>query len=197
MTGVGPYFPLNELADPGRLPFGEVLDEVLQHIWIANPSFDDATGEGVVEVLVDQPVEVPIPGVPALTLALGNQPGGVNAELRARFFPAPSFTVELPLTLRVDGSVLRPLKPDTIDPDPERKTLDITLGSVRVGYDLDGGFILDLPGGLTLPRCMIGTTGVILSATNVRWLWPGAANIPAGTAACSSTARRSNSPACR
>ena len=178
MTG-GPYFPLDELADAGRLPFGELLDEVLQHIWIANPGYDEVTDQGMVEVLIDEPVEVPVPGVPALTLALGDQPGGVNAELRARFLPSLAFTVELPLTLRVDGSVLRPLKPGTHEPDPGRKTLDITLGSVRVGYDADGGFILDTPGGLTLPRCMIGTTGVILSASDVRWLTPGSPNLPA------------------
>jgi hypothetical protein len=174
----GPFFPLDELAEAGSLPFGELLDEVLGHIWVGGPSYDASTDEGVVEVLVDQAVEVPVPGVPALALALGDQPGGVNAELRVRFEPSVSFTAELPLTLRVDGSVLRPLKPGTKDPDPDRKTLDITLGSVRVGYGLDGGFLLDIPKGLTLPRCMIGTTGVILSATNVRWLTPASTNLP-------------------
>ncbi|WP_066376323.1 hypothetical protein [Herbidospora mongoliensis] len=174
------YFPLDELAQPHRLPFGELLDELLQHIWITNPAFDPETQEGVIGVLVDQAVEAPVPGVPALTLALGDQQGGVNAEVRIRVSPTPSVTAELPLTLRIDGSVLRPLKPGTDESDPDRKTLDITLGSVRVGYDADGGFILDLPGGFSLPRCMIGTSGVILSASNVRWLRPGAAERPSG-----------------
>ena len=39
-----------------------------------------------------------MPGVPALTLALGSQAGGVKAELRERFAPSMRFTVELPLT---------------------------------------------------------------------------------------------------
>jgi hypothetical protein len=180
MSGPHVYYPLDEIVDPGMLPFGDLLDEVLAHIWIANPSYDPATTQGVVDVLVDKAVEIPVPGVSALTLALGDQVGAVDATLRARFTPAPAFSVEVPLTLRVDSSVLRPMKgPTGDDVDPDRATLDITLGVVRVGFDADGGFILDLPAGLTLPRCMIGSTGVIVSAKNVRWLYPGAPNLPA------------------
>ena len=178
MTAPTMYFPLDELADVGSLPFGDVLDEVLEHIWIANPGFDSTTGEGSIEVLIDKAVEVPVPGISALTLALGDQPGGVNATLQARFTPSVSFTIELPLTLRVASDVLRPMKPGSDEVEPDTP-LNITLGSVRVGYDGEGGFILDLPGGLTFPRCMIASSGVVLSATDVRWLTPSSPNLPA------------------
>lgn len=174
----GPYYPLDELAEPASLPFGELLDEVLAHVWIATPSYDVAMQEGVIDILVDQPLEVQVPGIPALTLALGDKAHAVNAEVRVRFAPAMSITVELPITLRVDASVLRPLKEGTDDPDPDKATLDVKLGSLRVGYSFEGTFILDLPGGLTLPRCMIGSTGVILAAGDVRWLTPESPKLP-------------------
>jgi hypothetical protein len=179
MSSTHAYYPLAELAERGRLPLGDLLDEILPHIWITLPAYDTARDEVSIEVFIDQPVGFKVPGIPVLELALGSVAGGVNAILRSRRTPTTSISIELPLTLRVDAEILRPLQPNSVKPDLTRKTLDISLGSARVGFDVDGHFILDVIGGITLPRCMIGTTGVILSATNVRWLTPNAFNLPA------------------
>lgn len=173
------YFPLSEIAGRGGLPFGDLLDEVQEHIWISLPESDRAASETRIEVFVDQPVGFRVPGIPALELALGSVTGGLNATLRVRHAPVGGVRIELPLALRIDADVLRPLQPNSVKPDLTRKTLDISLGSARVGFDLDGYFTLDVTGGITLPRCMIGSTGVILSATNVRWLTPNASSLPA------------------
>ncbi|HWO19262.1 MAG TPA: hypothetical protein VNO30_10815 [Kofleriaceae bacterium] len=178
MTSPEAFFPLHELADPGRLPFGDFLDDVVKHLWITPPSFDNVTNEGVIGVFVDEEVSFTIPGIPAIELALGSIPGGVDVEIRVRFHPTAGVALELPLTLRVDAEVLRPLKDGTDDPDLAKKTLDIKLGSVRVGFDVEGNFTLDMPSGITLPRCMVGSTGVILSASDIRWLVPGAVGSP-------------------
>ena len=172
MTDAQAYFPLAELADVGGLPFGDILDNILTHIWITEPLLDTTTNEGVVGVFVDQAVSFKIPGIPSLELALGYMPGGVNADVRARFQPKPHIGIELPLTLRVDAAVLRPLKTGTNEPDLDKKTLDIKLGSVRIGFDTDGNFTLDAPTGITLPRCMISSTGVILEVGKLSWLTP-------------------------
>ncbi len=173
------YFPLNEVANIRKFPLGDILDDsVLKHIWITGPWLDTTTGEGVVGVLVNEAISFRYPGIPWLELALGSQLGAVNADIRAHFQPKPHFDIELPLTLRVDGTVLKPLKAGTDQPDTGKKTLDIELGRVRIGIDIDGNFTLDIPSGLTLPRCIIGSTGVILSATNVRWLSPASSSLP-------------------
>jgi hypothetical protein len=179
MSGAHAYYQLAALAERRRLPLGDLLDEILPHIWITLPAYDAACDETNIEVLVDQPVGIKVPGIPALELALGSVAGGVNATLRARHAPTAGISIEMPLTLRVAADVLRPLQPNSIKPDLTRKTLDISLGSARVGFDLDGHFLLDVTGGITLPRCMIGSTGVILSANNVRWLTPNAPSLPA------------------
>lgn len=166
------YFPLNELADRGQLPLGEMLDDVMEHVWLANPEFDEAANEGVLGVFLDQEIAVTLPGIPAVQVALGSAAGGVDFEIRARL-TAPIFIgLEIPLTLRVDGEILRPLKPGTNDPDPARKHLDISLGTVKVGFDGDGNFTLDVPAGISVPRCMIGSTGVILEIGALRWITP-------------------------
>lgn len=177
------YFPLDELAEAGQFPLGDLIDDVFEHIWITRPSFDETVNEGVIGVFVDQPISFKIPGIPALELALGSMPGGVNADIRARFLPVPHIGIELPLTLRVDASILRPLKAGTNEPDLEKKSLDVALDSVRIGFDTDGHFTIDFPTGVTLPRCMIGSTGVILSVSDVRWLTPNSADLPATTPA--------------
>ncbi|KRH99720.1 hypothetical protein [Curvibacter sp. PAE-UM] len=179
MTSSKIYFPLDDLTKGGQLPLGDLLDEVLDHIWITSPGFDETTREGVIGVFIDQALSFKVPGIPALELALGSMPGGVNADIRARFLPVPRIGIELPLTLRVDASILRPLKAGTKEPDLEKKTLDVALGSVRIGFDTDGNFTIDMPTGITFPRCMIGSTGVILSVSDLRWLTPDATDLPA------------------
>jgi hypothetical protein len=176
MSSTDAYFPLSELADPEQLPFGDFLDDILKHLWITVFSYDETANEGVIGLLVDQDVSFTIPGVPAVTLALGSTPESVNARIRVRLTQDRGASIALPLTLRVGADVLQPVQPTSQEPDLSKKTLDISLGTVEVGFDADGNFTLDLPTGLTLPRCLIGSTGVIVSATNVQWLTPNSPN---------------------
>ena len=87
MTDPHVYHPLSDLAEPGRLPLGDLLDEVLEHVWLAAPDYDAATNEGIIGVLVDQEIAVSLPGVSAVQLALGSAAGEVDFELRARLAP--------------------------------------------------------------------------------------------------------------
>ena len=185
MTDARVYHPLSELASPGRLPIGDLLDDVLDHIWIAYPSYDATTNEGVIGLFINEEVAAPVPGISALTLAIGSVPGGVNFDIRARVQPVPFIGVTVPLTLRVDADILQPLKPGTNDPDLAKKSLDIALGSVDVGFDTEGNVTFDVPTGISVPRCMIGTSGVILQIGRLQWITPGtpAASRPPNTQA--------------
>jgi hypothetical protein len=176
----GPYFPLNELAEPGGLPLGDILDDVLDHFWITRPGYDASTSEGLVGVFVDQPVSLPVPGLSSVQLAIGGG-SGIEAEIRARFMPQPSMSVELPLVLRIDAEVLRPLKPGTKEPDLESDWLDITLGTAKLSLDTDGNIDLQWTGAVSVPRCMVGTTGVLLEIGKLQWVTPATQNKPPKT----------------
>ena len=166
------YFPLNELADPGRLPIGDLLDDVLKHIWLAPPQYDAAANQGLIGVFVDQDIAVSLPGISSVQLALGSGPQGVDFDIRVSLPPALSFGIEVPLTLRVGADILRPLKTGTKEPDPAAEFLDIALGTVKAGVDKDGHLSFDVPGNVSVPPCMLGSSGVILKIGSLRWLTP-------------------------
>lgn len=180
MSTDGVFLPLDELTFPGNLPIGSLLDDVLQHIWITAPSYDVANDQSLIDVFVDQPIALKLPGADWLELAIGSISGGVNATLGVRFTP-PGISIELPLTLRVSAEYLKPMKAGSNEIDTDKKTLDIVLGTVRVSLDADGHFAVDSPAGLSFPRCMIGSSGIILSIGSARWLTPASANLPPET----------------
>jgi hypothetical protein len=180
------YSPLSEIADAGQLPLGDLIDDVIEHVWIAPPSYDLATHEAVIGLFVDREISVKIPGIDAATLALGSVQGGIDFEVRAHTQPTLFIGVTVPLTLRIDADILRPLKSGSNrEPDMEATSLNISLGSITVGFDVDGHLTFDIPGTVSVPRCMIGKTGVTLQIGRLQWVTPGtpAASRPASTPA--------------
>ena len=88
---------------------------------------------------------------------------------------------EVAVSLRVGGGLLRPVKPDFDEVDDTKSTLDILLGGVTVGFGSERGFELTFTGSPSVPRCMIGDTGIILAVGAIRWLTPGSDNLPPNT----------------
>ena len=84
--------------------------------------------------------------------------------------------------LRIDADVLRPVKPGTNEPDAVAKTIDVAFPSFEITW-VDGRLGFSLGGGPTLPRSMVATSGVIVSANGIRWLDPDSANKPTNTPA--------------
>ncbi|MBO0754260.1 MAG: hypothetical protein J2P54_00230 [Bradyrhizobiaceae bacterium] len=181
MTKPRVYRPLNELVPVEGLPFGDVLEEAAGHIWLANPAYNPITSEATVGLFIDQEVAATLPGLPALSIALGSVHGGVDFDIHARFQAPAYIGVELPLTLRVDAEILRPLMADSVEPDLSKKTLDIALGSVELGIDTEGNLKFDVPAGIRVPRCMIGATGIVITIGLLRWLTPSIGELPANT----------------
>lgn len=85
---------------------------------------------------------------------------------------------KVPVTLRVSADILRPLKPNSKEPDLSTEYLQIPLGSVSLAFNNLTGFDLEFGGGPSVPRCMIGETGVILSIGGIRWLTPSSPDLP-------------------
>ena len=123
----------------------------------------------------------------AVVLALGDGLTVVQAELGLKARPG-GFGVTLALldvavSLRVDGSFLRPVLPGSAEPDPRRTGLDLALGSVTLRLATGRPVALDVDAAPAVPRCMVSETGVIVAAGSVRWLTPGSEDLPAGTPA--------------
>jgi hypothetical protein len=128
-------------------------------------------------VALDIELAMKVPGMDFLALAVAPGAGGTVLTFSVSSDPFSFKLEDAPIVLRVDADLLCPLKAGTNEPDPNAKTLDIVLGKVDLGIDADGHVQLDVSGA-SLPRCMIGTSGVILSVTNLEWLSPGSPNLP-------------------
>lgn len=170
-----PYFPLVEWLEVEDWPIASLLPDDLEAVLIAPP--EPAANQGVkIPLALVAPVEFHIPGLDDVALVLG-APGLVEFEITIERTPfAVRFSV--PVALRIKSDVLRPVKRNAAgkwEIDSDNKTLQITLGVIELSIDGEGNVKFDVPQGVTLPPAMIGTTGVIVSATNIRWLTPAAA----------------------
>jgi hypothetical protein len=118
----------------------DFLDEVAKHAWVTARAFDATTNEGVIGISSIRN-RLSIPGLPALELALGSMPGGVDIDIRTRLDPTPSIAVELPLTLRINAQVCGP------------GTNEADQGFAITELDsLNGTFVNDLPIRTPTPR---------------------------------------------
>jgi hypothetical protein len=105
-------------------------------------------------------------------LSLETRPGGFYVRLSL---------LDVAVILRVDGAILRPLVPGTSEPDPAATTLDVSLGTVTLELSTERPVMVEFDSVATVPRCMLGDTGIIVSVGGIRWLTPGSEDLPAET----------------
>ena len=93
---------------------------------------------------------------------------GIGTSLLAEFVigPEPSAALaDVPITLRLKSELLKPMKSRTeVD---ETKSVELTLGTVSLRVSPDG-FDANVNVSVSLPMSMIGDTGVLIEAANVR-----------------------------
>lgn len=167
------YFSLKEIIGQRQWPLADLAPEVTEHIWVSNTWFDAATQTGHIGVLLEQDVSLRIPGIDHVSISLGSAVGVTEFVLSASFNPF-SIGVRIPVVLHVNAEVLRPIKPGTLkEPDLEAKTLNIPLAAVDLGITATGEPRLSIVGTVQLPRCMIGTSGVIIEGGGLAWLAAG------------------------
>jgi len=175
---------LSDLLASAELPEGLLeasgdLKELLDRILVAEASahsIDGGFSFAITAVIPDELV-LGIPGLDVVKLVIGGTNGATVLRVEASFAGAPSgaaFRIamrEVPLTLRVSADILRPLKGTSDEPDPEAKSLDVVCGEIEFAIT-DAGVELGLDADLQIPRCMIGSSGIILTVGSARWVTP-------------------------
>lgn len=108
------------------------------------------------------------PGLPGIALVAGAAGAGwTSLHLELVIGPEPQATLsDVPLSLRVDRSVLKPMLSRT-QVDESKPGVDIVLGTVTLTLNTDG-FQANLDITASIPLSMIGDTGVLIEAANVR-----------------------------
>ena len=176
------YFPLSEVADLSKWPLGSLIPDGLEHLYMTGPQYDPATHTGHIDFQLVQEFALRVPGLDFAAFAFGSTTGSIDFALNVSFEPF-RFGVTLPVTLRIDANVLRPIKDGTDnEPDLDAETLNISLGTINMSIDGDGHLDLGLSSGVEIPRCMIGTSGVIIQG-KLRWLTPATVALPPNTPA--------------
>jgi hypothetical protein len=188
--------PLSELLAEADLPEGvldavEGITELLDRLLVADAGVDMVEGGfrfRLTIALTDEMV-LAIPGLNSVKLVVGGYGGITVFQLEGALGSNPTtspFRIairDVPLTLRVDGQLLRPLKPNTDEVDSDAKALDIVCGKVDLVLT-ERGLEFELASTLSVPRCMIGSTGILLNVGSARWLTPAsdnlAVNVPDG-----------------
>lgn len=161
----------------------------LDHLRVGELQYRDEGATLLHELRLDDPVELQVPGVDVLTLAVLGAPSSASAP-----GTAPSTVAELLMSptalegtlavraeLRIDASVLRPLRPGSDEPDPGAEYLAVPLAHARLTLGADGDLEIDVGVGVALPRCMIADTGVIVAAGSLRWLTPSTPDLTEAT----------------
>jgi hypothetical protein len=74
---------------------------------------------------------------------------------------------DIPLKLRVSRDVLKPVDESNQPISDPEKYSEIDFGELSFGLSTKDGILIDFPDGLSLPKSMIGNTGIIIEAENI------------------------------
>jgi uncharacterized protein DUF6603 len=174
------YFPLTEIANTENWPIAGLLPDGLDHVFMNGPQYDPLTNTGSIDFQIDQEITLKVPGLEFATFALGATTGSTDFTLSASFEPF-RLGVHVPVTLRIDANMLRPVKDGTEnEPDLDAETLNISLGTIDLAVDGDWNIDLGVTSAVEIPRCMIGDSGVIIEG-KLRWLTPATVSLPPNT----------------
>jgi hypothetical protein len=187
--------PLSDLLTSADLPDGLLdavngVSEALQSLMVTGASATVVEGGlrfGLTLVVPDELV-LAIPGLDQVKLVIGGTRGITILPIEGEIGVDPHTSpfrigiADVPLTLRVDGEILHPLAPGTDQPDPDAEYLDIVCGTIDLEIT-DRGIDLSLDAALSIPRCMVGSTGILLNVGSARWLTPTSDHLPPNTPA--------------
>jgi hypothetical protein len=167
------YFSLKEILGQRQWPLAGIAPEITDHIWVSNTWYDETNQSGHIGVLLEQDISIRMPGIDCVAISIGSAAGATEFDLTASFNPF-SIGVRIPVVLRIDADILRPIKAGTLlEPDLDAKTLDIPLANVDLSLNAAGEARLTMNSAVQIPRCMIGTSGVIIEGGSISWLGPG------------------------
>ena len=186
-------FPLSELLGSDVVPddvadLDRDTDSFLNSVCFTDSSIQPVENGflgTVVLVILEEIVIAPFGDVAGLVIGGGAGVSVFEARVRLQHLPG-GFRFEIgvhdvAVGLRISPSILRPLKPGTDDPEPPDVPLDVQLGAVSIVFGTDEPFSVAWSGSPSIPRCMIGESGVIVSAGAIRWLTPSSEDLSPDT----------------
>ena len=145
---------------------GDLGDTLHLRVTQASVTFaDSALTAGQFSVDFDD-LEVPIPGLDGSALVIGAG-AGLQVDLTGSA-EGLGFTVRgVTAALRISPDLLRPVGSDG-EVDPAAAAVELSVGTVDLGVTPGGELFFDASASaLSLPRCVIGESGVIVSAEDV------------------------------
>lgn len=164
------YLPLSEHLDSDNWPFAGFLVDAVKSIYLTPPVFDATTGDTLVGLAPPGNFSIQIPGLDFLRIGISGELGGL---VDIRIQPTPTtVTLSALLDLRIRTDVLRPLKAGSNEPDNSAEWLIVPVGRADLSLSREGHVDFNIGAGVRVPRCMIGSSGVILEIGSLRWLTP-------------------------
>jgi hypothetical protein len=175
------YIPLGEYIDslwPKNILEPPPVDQI-KDVWIeplrieTEPSLTIRTA-----ILFEAELALAIPGVDGVSLVCAAAGNDTAFMFEVVTDPAPAIkVVDIPIAIRFAKDLLKPAALDTdaqgnqsVRLDPTQDHVDITLAKITLTADFDGAFAIDVEGGIDLPLCLIGDTGVGVEARGIRFV---------------------------
>jgi len=151
---------------------------VLENIWI-EPLEVVLSDEAklTTRLLFDTELEIKIPGLDIISLLLA--PGGGGTIVSVEVQLTPNFQIRLkdiPVTLRLSTNLLQPVvrvpsddsgSTYTYEVDSTKQYVEITIGELTLILNSEG-INIESEISIDLPLCMIGETGVIITAEDIK-----------------------------
>jgi hypothetical protein len=186
-------FPVSQLFDATAVP-DEIVDgdgsagDLIKSIFFTDSSLQAVENGYLGRVVLVVEGELTIaPFGDAAKLVIGGGGGLSVFEAHVRLEALPGGfrfevgLVDVPASLRVSADILRPLQPGTDEPVPGAMALDILLGGVSLTFGTERPVAVAWTVNPSVPRCMIGDSGIVISAGSIRWLTPQSENLPSDT----------------
>jgi hypothetical protein len=177
-----PLRPLSELLSAAAIPTDDVELDRSSDDFLSSLFFTDASLQAVENGILGRVVLV-VPGELVVSpfgdvvgLVIGGVGGSTVFEAEVRLksvqdgFVFQITLIDVPIALRVSPSVLKPLKPGTSEVDDGQ--VEITLGAISITLASDRSIEMSWSGTPSIPRCMLGDSGVIVSAGAIGWVTP-------------------------
>ena len=186
------YQPLDEALLASGWPISQFIPDFLDQVYVGSATYNDTTDVLTEPLIIAQPLQFRIPGVDEIALVVGSSApstsGGDPAISNLSIdFTNVGFAITLPLQATIDSSILTPVLDGTSEPDPSKPNVVLDLGPTGVGINADGDISLSFgnsspgtstaspPSSVDLPRCLVGSTGVVVQAKNLGWVSPSSA----------------------
>jgi hypothetical protein len=175
------YIPLGEYIDslwPKNILEPPPLDQI-NNVWMEPPRIETEPSFNIkTALLFEEELALAIPGVDGVSIVMAA--AGNDSAFLFEFFtdPTPGMRViDVPIAVRFAKDLLKPatLVSDAqgnqaVQPDTSQDHVDITLAKITITANFDGGFGLQAEGGIDLPLCLIGDTGVGIEARGIRFV---------------------------